>query len=247
MTKHITLLVVAATMLSQACSKDAQTDKAVETRTADGQLSTSMSGDSADKRGTALVRVVNAVPSSQGLHVRSDETHMLPDVAFQKVSPYQNVDQTWATFQVGDGAAPNFVPLSTNREMLTDGHRYTMVILRSEDGSGYQTRVLRDVVTNEPGKARLRVIHAAPGAASIMVKARSGETMFDGVDYSDEAGFKAIAPWSGVLEFRGKDGKQLLASTPNLTFEAGKSYTVVITKTKGGKIESFWFEDNQQM
>ena len=152
LTKHGTLLALTGAALLQACSKDAQNDKAVETRTANGQMSTSMSGDSADKRGTALVRVVNAVASSAGLHVRSDETHMLPDVAFQQVSAYQPVDQTWATFQVGDGATPAFVPLSTNRELLTDGHRYSMIILRSEDGTGYQTRVLRDVVTSEAGK-----------------------------------------------------------------------------------------------
>ena len=53
--------LIAATALLAAC-RDAQTEKDVTTRTANGEAATSMSGDSADKRGMALVRVVNAVP-----------------------------------------------------------------------------------------------------------------------------------------------------------------------------------------
>ena len=40
--------------------RDAQTDKEVKTRTSTGDAAVSMSGDSADKRGVALVRVQRA-------------------------------------------------------------------------------------------------------------------------------------------------------------------------------------------
>ncbi|MEO7513534.1 MAG: hypothetical protein ABIZ91_17460, partial [Gemmatimonadaceae bacterium] len=65
------------------------------TRTADGETSTSISGDLADKRGEALVRVVNAVSGAKGLSVRADETHALPTVDYKAVSPYQPIDKTW--------------------------------------------------------------------------------------------------------------------------------------------------------
>src|SRR6188768_75596 len=151
-------LAIAALVVTQACAKESQTDSAVETKTANGQLSASISGDSADKRGVALVRVVNAVPASKDMQVRADDQRVLPTVKFQQVSSYVPIDQTWATFKVGDAGGMEFVPLSTNREMLTDGHRYTIVVIRNEDGSSYETRVIKDAIETESGKARVRVI-----------------------------------------------------------------------------------------
>ena len=170
---------------------------------------------------------------------------MFPAVKFKDVSTYTPIDQTWATFQVGDSSTSAYAPLSTNREILTDGHRYTLVVLRSEDGSKYETKVFKDAIENEAGKARLRVIHAAPGAGEIEVSARSGEKLFGDVDYGDEDGFKSIAPWTGMLDIKSKDGKTTLFSTPAITLAAGKSYTVVVTRSAKGKLEAFWFEDSQ--
>lgn len=240
-----TALAFATLIATQACSKESQTDKPVETKTAEGQLSASISGDSADKRGVALVRVVNASSTSKDLQVRADDMRMFPAVAFKKVSPYTSIDQTWAAFQVGDSSASSYTPLSTNRELLTDGHRYTLVVLRSEDGTKYETKVIKDVIENESGKARLRVINAAPGAGEIQVYERSGEKLFGDVDYGDDDGFKSIAPWTGMLDIKSKDSKTTLFSTPAMTLEAGKSYTVVVTRSAKGKVDAFWFEDSQ--
>jgi hypothetical protein len=242
-----TALAIAAMIATQACAKESQTDKAVETKTADGQLSASISGDSADKRGVALVRVVNAAATSKDMQVRADDQRMFPAVKFKEVSIYTPIDQAWATFQVGDSSTSAYAPLNTNRELLTDGHRYTIVVLRSEDGSTYETKVFKDVIENEAGKARLRVIHAAPGAGEIEVSARSGEKLFSDVDYGDEDGFKSIAPWTGVIDVKSKDGKTTLFSTKAMTLDAGKSYTMVVTRTAKGKLEAFWFEDQQVM
>jgi hypothetical protein len=237
--------LVAALAWTQACSKDAQTDKAVETKMENGEMTASISGDSADKNGVALVRIVNAVPNSKELMIRADESRMLPMVAFQQVSAYQPIDKTWANFQVGDGSGATFVPLSSNREMLTDGHRYTVVVIRGEDGQAYETRVLRDVIENEPGKARVRVIHAAPGAGEVDLKAKTGEILFRGVDFSDDEGFKSVTPMTGALEVRANDGKTLVLTTPTVTLDAGKSYTVILSRTAAGKLDAFWFEDAQ--
>lgn len=237
--------ILATLIVIQACAKESQTDRAVETSTAEGQLGSSISGDSADDRGVALVRVVNAVPASSDLQVKADDQRLLPMVGFQQVSGYTPIDQSWATFQVGDAGGAAFAPLSTNREMLTDGHRYTLVILRSEDGSTYETRVIKDAIETEVDKARLRVIHAAPGAGEVQIRAKTGETLFDGLDYGDDDGFKSLAPWSGRLEVRSDDGKNLLLSTPEMKLDAGKSYTVVLSRTSEGKLSTFWFEDVQ--
>ncbi len=230
-------------MIVAGCAKDSQTKDAVVTQTANGTVATSMSGDSADSRGQALVRVVNAAPDSKGLIVRSDETHMLPAVEFMKVTPYQAIDRNWVTFQVRGDRSGEYAPLETNRELLTDGNRYSMFVLRDTDGMKYVTRVVRDDISSDATRSHIRVIHAAPGLEEVNVVARGGEKLFDGVNFKSEAGFKDIVPWSGTLEFRSEDGNRVLLTMPSVDLKAGKSYTIVLTRDGKGKLRTFWFDD----
>lgn len=243
--KISTASLLAGLALFSACSRDAQTEKEVTTKTSGGEASTSISGDSADKRGEALVRVVNAVPDAKSLTVRSDETHALPAVAYKGVSPYQTIDKNWATFQVSRAADNTYAPLETNREMLTDGHRYTIVVMRENDPTGIKTRIVRDDLADDATKAQVRVINAAEGFDEIDVRRKgvNDDDLFSGVNVGSEAGFKAIDPWAGALEFRSEDGKRLLATMPKVDLKGGKAYTIVLAPGKSGKLDAFWFED----
>jgi len=233
----------AVTALFAAC-RDAQTDKDVMTRTSAGEAAVSMSGDSADKRGVALVRVVNTVPTQTRLVVRADRDHQLAAAEYKKVTEYQPIDRNWVTFEVSTSGDSAFEPLATNREMLTDGHRYTIVVMR-DSAKGYETRVLRDEISADTTAAQLRVIHAARGVDEINVVQRGSDTLLDGVNFTMEAGFKAVKPWTGTLEIRSESGNRLLHTIPNVALQAGRSYTIVLTRNSAGKIESFRFDDSQ--
>ncbi len=238
--------IVAALVLSAtACGKDAQTEDAVQTKTSAGDASTSISGDSADKRGQALVRIANAVPGMNGLVVRSDDAHALPSVDYKKVTDYTPIDKNWVTFEVAVQPAGTYTPVETNRELLTDGHRYTMLVMHDKDGAAYQTRIVRDDISTDQSKAHLRVIHAAPTVDEVNVVEKGGDKLFDGINFTSEAGFKDIDPWSGTLEFRTEDGNKLLGTLASVNLKAGVSYTIVLATNKQGKLDSFWFEDQQ--
>lgn len=233
-------LVVSAFLA--ACDK-AQTDKEVTTRTSGGDASVSMSGDSADKRGMALVRVVNAVPGQNRLVVRADRDHQLTAAEYKTVTDYQPIDRNWVTFEIGTAGDSVFEPLATNREMLTDGHRYTIVVMR-DSAKSYETRVLRDEISDDTTQARIRVIHAARGVNELNLVQRGADTLVDGVNYSMEAGYKAVKPWNGTLEVRAETGNRLLLSIPQVSLQAGRSYTVVLTRNAAGKLEAFRFDDS---
>jgi hypothetical protein len=236
--------VFAVVALLSAC-RDAQTDKEVTTRSSTGDAAVSMSGDSADKRGMALVRVVNAVPNAPKLVVRADPAHELAMAEYRKVTAYQPIDRNWVTFEVSTTGDSAFEPLTTNREMLTDGHRYTIVVMR-DSAQKFETRVLRDEISDDTANAHLRVIHAARGIDEVNVVRRGVEgTLLEGVNFTMEAGYRAIDPWNGTLEIRSEDGNRLLLTIPNLTLQAGKSYTIVLTRNAAGKLESFRFDDSQ--
>lgn len=230
--------------LVSAC-RDAQTEKEVVTRTSSGDAAVSMSGDSADKRGMALVRVVNAVSKVPRLVVRADAAHELAVAEYKKVTAYQPIDRNWVTFEVSTTGDSAFEPLATNREMLTDGHRYTIVVMH-DSAQKFETRVLRDEISDDTTNAMLRVIHAARGVDEVNLVRRGVEgTLVDGVNFTTEAGYRAVDPWSGTLEIRHQDGNRLLLTIPNLTLQAGKSYTIVLTRNPAGKLESFRFDDSQ--
>jgi hypothetical protein len=165
-----------------ACDK-AQTDKEVTTRSAGGDAAVSMSGDSADKRGVALVRVVNAVPGQNRLVVRADRDHQLTAAEYKTVTDYQPIDKNWVTFEIGSAGDSAFEPLATNREMLTDGHRYTIVVMR-DSAKKYETRVLRDEISDDTTQARVRVIHAARGVDEVNLVQRGADTLVDGVNFT---------------------------------------------------------------
>ena len=236
--------IVAVMALLGAC-RDVQTEKEVATRSSTGEAAVSMSGDSADKRGVALVRVVNAVSGASGLVVRADPAHELATAEYRKVTAYQPIDRNWVTFEVSATGDSAFEPLATNREMLTDGNRYTIVVMR-DSAKKFETRILRDEISDDTTKAHVRVIHAARGIDEVNVVRRGEEgTLLDGVNFSMEAGYRAVDPWSGTLEIRNEDGNRLLHSIPNTTLQAGKSYTIVLTRNAAGKLESFRFDDSQ--
>jgi len=235
--------LIVATALLAAC-RDVQTEKEVTTRTATGEAATSMSGDSADKRGMALVRVVNAVPTENTLIVRAGPNLQLTAAEFKKVTEYQPIDRNWVTFEISASADSGFEPLATNREMLTDGHRYTIVII-PDSARRYETRILRDEISDDTAKAHLRVIHAARGIDEINVVRRGGDALMDGVNFATEAGYRAVDPWRGTLEIRSEDGNRLLHNIPNLSLEKGRSYTIVLTRNAAGRLESIRFDDSQ--
>jgi hypothetical protein len=234
---------VAAATLFSAC-RDTQTDKDVTTRTSTGEAAVSMSGDSADKRGVALVRVVNAVPGQARLVVRADRDHQLTAAEYRNVTEYQPIDRNWVTFEIGTSGDSAFTPLATNREMLTDGHRYTVVVMR-DSAKNYETRVLRDEISDDTTAARIRVVHAARGVDEVNVVQRGADTLIDGVNFASEGGYKTVKPWTGTLEIRSESGNRLLLAIPNMALQSGRSYTIVLTKNSAGKLESFRFDDSQ--
>ena len=224
--------------------QDAQTDKEVKTRTSTGDAAVSISGDSADKRGVALVRVINAVPGKNRLVIRADRDHQLTAAEYKTVTDYQPIDKNWVTFEIGPAGDSTFEPLATNREMLTDGHRYTIVVMR-DSAKNFETRVLRDEISADTTQARVRVIHAARGVNEVNLVQRGADTVVDGVNFTMEAGYKAVKPWTGTLEVRAESGNRLLLSIPDVALQAGRSYTIVLTRNAAGKLESFRFDDSQ--
>lgn len=235
---------LAGLTLMTACGKKAQTEDAVETQgPAAATPGQSMSGDDADRRDLALVRVVNAVPSSPEIAVRWDSGAVTPAVEYRKVSAYAPIEKNVATFQVRSGANGAFAPVATNRELLVDGHRYTIIVMPAANGTGLETRIVRDDVTGDSSQAHMRVINAAAGLGDVSVARTGGDKLFEGIDPGDEAGYKSVAPFTGALTIINDSSKATAATIKGVALARGVSYTVVVGRTARGGVDAFWFSD----
>jgi hypothetical protein len=225
--------------LAAGCA-GAKTDEAVVTTTPDS-ASTSNSGTEAAKRGKSLVRFVNAVPDKLGLDLSTDERTTFYNVEFRSVTPYTEISDNLVKFEIR-GADSDSV-LANNTESMGDGYRYTIVAMATADNQ-IKLRVLRDEIVTEAGKARVRVIHAAPGLtdADVML-AGMKDPLFDNVAYGTEAGFKDVDATTTTMEIRGNDDPTPPIRLRNLALSPGKAYTIVIAPAKPRGIQPITFND----
>ncbi len=218
----------------------AKTEKPVVTTSGEGK-STSVAGTEAAKRGKSLIRFVNAVPDGPGLDLSADERTTFYNVEFKTVTPYTEIGDNLVKFELR-GANSDSV-LANNTESMGDGYRYTLVAMPTSD-SQIKLRVLRDDIVPEMGKARVRVINAAPGVpdADVLLSGQK-DPLFDNVAFGVEAGFKDVEPTTATVEIRGNDNPTPPIRLRNVTLSAGKAYTIVIAAAKPRGIQTITFND----
>jgi hypothetical protein len=236
--------VVIATL---AC-RESPPEQPVTTVTSGGEVSTTLAGDSPFVDGVAMVRVVNAFPMTTGIRVATDRAQSFQSVEFKKVTAYIPVRENWVEFNITRGGQGTDSSAALSREMLADGKRYTLVVLRGVHGlpgvSPIEARVLRDELDPKSDRAKVRFIHAAIDVGKVSMRLRGAQSpIFADLDRASEAGFKTTAPLVGTLEVRTTEGGRLVAALPGTKLEAGNTYTFVLTRDAGGKVTLFSFED----
>jgi hypothetical protein len=226
--------------LSIACG-GAKTDRPVVTKTDQGDRSTSPSGQAEAKQGKSLVRLVNAIPSKNAIDVTGADQTLFSSVDYKTVTPYRTVRDNLVTFRLR-GAGIDSV-IADNHETLMDGNRYTIVALPNRSG-GASLRIMRDEVVPDSGKARIRVINAAPNIGEIDVALQGQkEALFQGVNYASEAGYKDITPTTASLDIRSETRAKRPGKLTSMRFEAGKAYTIVLTGWGNYGVEAITFDD----
>lgn len=231
------VLFVGVLALAAACQKD---ETPIRT-SSDAGSQVSPSADAANERSHSLVRVVNATSDGKAVSVGLGEDMAFADVRSGIVTDYREVDDRLTQFNVSATASVAGAEPDTKNAMLLDGERYTAFVI-SQDVSRRSIRVVRDDVIPDSGKARLRVVHAAPGGPELDVRvAGAAERMFTGVNFTSEAGFTDIAPTSLALEIRANGEDRILLRVPTMQLRKGTATTVVVTGS--GKLAFFVFND----
>ena len=213
-----------------SCTAETRTREPVVS-SADGKTSVSDAGTAVAKRGKALFRLVNAVPAGRTIDLTGDDRTIFYDVAYRSVTPYTEIGDNVVKFRVLGGGTDSV--WSSNTETLVNGNRYTAVALPKKDG-GVQLLVFTDEVVPDQGKARVRVVHAAPVLPDVDVAIEGRkEPLFDDVAFGTEAGFKDVDPAASAIVLRRGD-PAVTTRLIRLRLEPGKSYTIVIAGSNDG-------------
>jgi hypothetical protein len=212
-------------LLSTACEKD---NRPIDTTSANG-VNRSPPADSAESRGHSLVRVVNAVHNGRPVVAKIGPETLFGNIEPGTVSDYREVSTTLAAFSVGEPGAANGATLATSDRVLMDGNRYT-VFLVAENMTSNSLLVVRDNLLPASGMARIRVMHAAPGAPAldVSVYGDSGK-LFESVAFHHEAGFKDVSPRKVSLVFKAERQSKVLLRLDGVDLQAGTATTIVVT------------------
>jgi hypothetical protein len=257
MHRILTYSLLSGALLIAGCKN--QTEGDVTTKSSEGAVTTP-AGDSAENRGTSLVRVVNAVPGSGSLWVRADRETPFDTVDYKSVTPYHEIRGNIVRFAVfprsstraidwakdtAIGTPSDSGSLASNTETMRDGERYTIFLMPNDEGQGVTMRIVNDRLERDSAKAQIRFVNAAPRAGELDLTMQGREdAVFDNVNFKSEAGFKSIDPVRGIpLTVRRDDGRTSVAPVRGIKqLQAGKSYTVVVTGLPG-QWEVITFED----
>jgi hypothetical protein len=175
---------------------------------------------------------VNADTGRPSLDLWFGDSKTFSNIPYKTATDYVPVPAERRTFKVT--VAGETVDLSTNSEGLSANGRYTLVAHSKDDGSTSLTALNDTVGEIEPGKAKIRVVHAAPGAGGIDIAARGRkEPLFDGLDPSTATGFTDVDPTVKALEIRREDRKGATTHIPNTNLEAGRAYTFIVAGKRG--------------
>src|SRR5688572_15189082 len=189
----------------------------------------------------AFVRFVNATTYTQPVDVYLDDTKVLPEINRDRATEYSEwpAERHEIALRVTGSPAPSV----TNSESLSPREHYTVVGFSKNDGTP-GVAVFNDSKTQpEAGKARIRLIHVADGAAELGVfPSGAKDSLLDGVNYSDESSVD-VDPGARGLEIR-KQGERVVAlKIPEIALEAGKTYTIVIAADQDRKLRAIQLEN----
>jgi len=234
------MIVAAVGLLALVACGKSRNDSAVETSSAAGRTA-APSGPEAANRGVTMVRFVNVVPGAASAALVSNDRALFQNVAYRNVTPYAEMDPNITRLSLRLAGRDSSV--AENREIVGDGAHYTVVAYADNDGSP-RLRVLRDELQPEPGKAKLRVIQAAPDLEKVQVVVQGAtEPIFNDIELGNEAGFTNVTPTRQPLVIRRDARSGPLLTITRLPLDSGHAYTVVLTRSPQNRLEAVTFED----
>jgi hypothetical protein len=215
------VLIVSGLLLGVACNRS---DHRVNSQ---GEASRDMAP--AKTTGTAFVRYVSAIDAHDNTELYFGDMRLFSTSSAEKPTVYKDVPAERRDFILRQAGKPDGMEIEKNSEGLSNGKHYTVVGYEDKDGKPVIRVFNDDESAPAMGKAKVRLIHAAPGAdpVSVYIPGRkdkiAGESRF-----STASTWQEVDPVNGPLEVRAGDAKTGPHVSVPERIDAGKLYTLVV-------------------
>jgi hypothetical protein len=184
--------------------------------------------------GSAQIRFLHAVPGVGEATLTADG-QPVGSAAFGRVSAAAAVDAGPATFVL---EAPGGVTL-TKRAKLAEGASYTVVGLAS--GNSAELDVYRNGAA-DPGRARLRMIHAAPelGDANL---ALNGKVVAERAGYTEATQYWTLPPGREKLTVLDPSSEEMALGMRSISLAAGTATSAYVVGSSGERVKVVLVDD----
>lgn len=209
----VALLLLAAPVVAQPAlpaKKPAKTTAAKTTRVA----------------GTAYIRVLHAMPGGPTVDIYSGSTKIASNLSFKSISDYVDVKSGKNAIKITP-AGKTEPSIASEDKSLTKGKYFTLAITGKQKAA---LLFINDSTGKEmTDKARVRVVHIAPGAPDVLVTVPStrgtkGYTNFIAKPLAyQKSASKTVKPMTTTIQIRTQDGK-LVKEISDVQLQAGKRY-----------------------
>jgi Domain of unknown function (DUF4397) len=186
----------------------------------------------------ALVRVVHLSADAPKVDLYVDGTRTVAAVPFKSASRYRALAAGAHTLTVRPaGSSPTSTPTASVRASVRAGAPYTAVLL----GPMAQLKavVVEDDFAAPPaGRAKLRVIDAAPQSPPLDIAVADGPVLFRDVRFGEVTPFITVAAGSFGMEVRAAGTERVLFTQGAARMPAGMIVTLAGTISPAGQIET---------
>ena len=176
--------------------------------------------------GTAFIRVLHAIPNGPSVDVYSGSTKIASNLSFKALSEYMDIKSGKGTIKVVPTGKTEPAIVS-EAKTLAKGKFFTLAITGKQAAS---LLLVNDSIGKEmPDKARVRVVHLAAGAPSVLVtvpstRGKKGYANFVAKPLAYlESAAKTAKPMTTTVQIRTQDGK-IVKEVAGVKLEAGKRY-----------------------
>jgi len=186
----------------------------------------------------ALVRVVHLSADAPKVDLYVDGARTLAAVSFKTASKYASVPAGAHTLAIRPaGSAPTSTPAASVRASVRAGAPYSAVLLGPM--AQLQAVVVGDDFAAPPaGRAKLRVIDAAPQSPPLDIAVADGPVLFRDVRFGEVTPFLTVAAGKMGMEVRAAGTPRVLFTQGAATIPAGMILTLAGTISAAGQIET---------
>jgi len=186
----------------------------------------------------AMVRVIHLTAGTPKVDLYVDGARTVAAVPFKTASRYHSLPAGAHTLAIRPaGSSAGSTPLASARATITAGAPYSAVLL----GAAAQLKavVVKDDFAAPPaGRAKLRIIDAAPQSPPLDIAVADGPVLFRDVRFGEVSPFITVAAGRMAVEVRAAGTSRVLFTQGAAPIPAGMIVTLAGTISAAGRIET---------